>query len=304
MEELIKILNTSDNDIEQYVDGRIEYLNSLSSNIEEVSLGEDDGEIYEGWINTNVSYLPSGTRSKGFKLTKQFYIDFCKAIKENFGQYDITVVKSKFNSERLIKWINLYLPIYFGEICDDDFRKDIYGYGKLSSIGETLNIEEIKGKKVARCIEKSGGFNGLANFIGIDCSLVVSDATVGGNTTGHAYCLLQGDEKSRICDPNFFDETVDENGKRKSIPFIFDLDTNNRNNSVTFNSGELGGMVQPTIIHYDFPWAKLKTRHKTIDSRDIATADKNQGLTSSEVGWMKNLISRLSDKLRNTGEKQ
>lgn len=73
MEELIKILSLSDYDVEQYVDNKITNLDSISSDINEVAL--EDGEIYKGWINTNASYLPSGNRSKGFKLTKQFYIE-------------------------------------------------------------------------------------------------------------------------------------------------------------------------------------------------------------------------------------
>ena len=103
MGELIKILRMSDSDIEQYVDNRITNLDFISSDIDEVAL--EEGEIYKGWINTNVSYLPSGNRSKGFKLTKQFYIDFVNYIKKSLGTADISVIKNKFSSEKLIKLI-------------------------------------------------------------------------------------------------------------------------------------------------------------------------------------------------------
>lgn len=258
MEELIKILNLNNYDIEQYVDSKIMKMDSLSSDIKEVYL--EDGEIYEGWISTDVSYWPSGNRSKGFKLTKQFYIDFCNYIKQSLGNVDVNAMKAKFNSEKLMKIINLYLSIYFGETCNDDLRKEIFSYGNLDSIGETLNIETLKGKNVARCIEKSSGFNGLANFMGINCSLVVSEATVKNNTTGHAYCLLKENEKYKICDPNFFD--ADSDGKR--VPFIFDLDTNNKENEIIFNSSKYGS-INPTIIKYDFPWSKLNKEHNIIE---------------------------------------
>lgn len=266
MEEFIKILELNDSDIEHYVDGKIEYLNSLSNNIEEVSLGEDGGEIYEGWINTNSSYLPSGNRSKGFKLTKQFYIDFVDYIKKRLGHSDISVIKSKINSEKVIEIINSYMTLYFGDKCNDELRKEIFDYGSLNSIGETLDIDTLKEKNVARCIEKSGGFNGIANFMGIDCSLVLSDASVENNKTGHAYCMIKENQKYKICDPNFFGV----NGRGKGIPFIFDLDTNSYNDTVTFDSGKLGA-IEPTVIEYDFPWEKLKTKDNVKNQEKINT---------------------------------
>ena len=60
------------------------------------------------------------------------------------------------------------MTMYFGNEYNEELRKEIFGYGSLNSIGKTLNIESLKGKNVARCIEKSGGFNGIANFMGID----------------------------------------------------------------------------------------------------------------------------------------
>lgn len=252
MEELIKILCLSDYEIEQYVDNRITNLDSISSDINEVAF--EEGEIYKGWINTNASYLPSGNRSKGFKLTKQFYIDFVNYIKQSLGSSDINVIKNRFSSEKLIKLINLYMTMYFGNEYNVELRKEIFGYGRINSIGETLEIDTLKGKNVARCIEMSGGFNGIVNFMGIDCSLVLSDATVEGNTTGHAYCLIKENEKYKICDPNFFSPYGDGT---HSIPFIFDLDIKSDNKRVTFDSGKLGAL-NPTVIEYDFPWDKLK----------------------------------------------
>lgn len=270
MEELIKILNLSDYDVEQYVDNKITNLDSISSNINEVAL--EDGKIYKGWINTNASYLPSGNRSKGFKLTKQFYIDFVNYIKQSLGNTDINVIKTRFSPDKLIKLINVYMTMYFGNEYNDDVRKKIFGYGSINSIGETLDIDTLKGKNVARCIEKSGGFNGLANFMGIDCSLVLSDATVENNTTGHAYCLIKENEKYKICDPNFFSPYGD--GTR-SIPFIFDLDTNIDEKRITFDSGKLGA-INPTVIEYDFPWNKLKTNNTVKKQEEINAELKSE----------------------------
>lgn len=303
MEELIKILNMNDYDIEQYVENRIAVLNSLHNNVEEVSL--TDGEIYPGWINTEVSYWPSGNRSKGFKLTKQFYIDFCKNIKQTFKNFDINVVKSKFNSDRLMQWINLYLSSYFGETCNDTLRKEIFGYGALNSIGETLSVEMLKGKNVARCSEKSGGLNGLANFMGIDCSLILSEATFENITAGHAYCLINQNGKYKIYDPNFFG--VNSTGNR--VPFIFDFDIKNANKKSTFNLSELGA-INSTDIKYHFPWCKLNIIEKsssgkkiTINSNDIAYVDKEEALSTSDIEEKKVFLNRLLDKFKGKGEK-
>ena len=265
MGELIKILRMSDSDIEQYVDNRITNLDFISSDIDEVAL--EEGEIYKGWINTNVSYLPSGNRSKGFKLTKQFYIDFVNYIKKSLGTADISVIKNKFSSEKLIKLINVYMTMYFGNEYNEESRKELFGYGSINSIGETLDIETLKGKNVARCIEKSGGFNGIANFMGIDCSLVLSDATVENNKNGHAYCLIKENQKYKISDPNFFSPYGD--GTR-SIPFIFDLDTNIAGNTITFDSGKLGA-IKPIVIEYDFPWDKLKIKDTVKNQEEMNT---------------------------------
>lgn len=303
MEELIKILNIKDYDIEQYVESRIAILNSLHNDVDEISL--TDGEIYPGWINTDVPYWPSGNRSKGFKLTKQFYIDFCNNIKETFKNFDINVVKSKFNSDRLMQWINLYLSSYFGETCNDTLRKEIFGYGSLNSVGETLSVETLKGKSVARCIEKSGGLNGLANFMGIDCSLILSEATFLNVTAGHAYCLINENGKYKIYDPNFFGS--DSRGKR--VPFIFDFDTNNTDKKITVNPNELGA-IDSMDIEYNFPWSKLdivakspNSKKLTITSNDIATADKEKSLSTSDVERKKDFFNRLLDKFRGKGEK-
>lgn len=304
MEELIKILNINDYDIEQYVESRIAVLNSLHNGVEEVSL--TDGEIYQGWINTDVPYWASGNRSKGFKLTKQFYIDFCNDIKQAFKNFDINVVKSKFNSDRLMQWINLYLSNYFGETCNDTLRKEIFGYGDLNSIGETLNVEILKGKNVARCIEKSGGLNGLANFMGIDSSLILSEATFKNTTAGHAYCLISENGKYKIYDPNFFAS----NSIGKRVPFIFDFDTNNADKKITFNPSELGA-IDSTDIEYNFPWSKLNRVTKspsskkiTITSKDIANADKEEALSTSDTGSKKDFFNRLLDKFKRKGERQ
>lgn len=300
MEELIKLLSISNFDTEQYVKSRILTLNSQHNDVEEISLV--DGEIYHGWINTDVPYLPSGNRSKGFKLTEQFYIDFCNKIKKDFKNFDITVVKSKFNSDRLMQWINLYISEYFGQICDDASRKEIFGYGKLDSIGETLNIESLKGESVARCIEKAAGLNGLANFMGIDSSLVLSEATRKNTTVGHAYCLINQDGKYQIYDPTF----LAKNSAEKTVPYIFDFNIDNIGNKVVFNPSEYGA-VDNAAIEYDFPWNKLKTQSlghkKTITPNDIATADKEASLSTGDIENKKGFFNKLLDKLKGKGER-
>lgn len=252
MDELIKILELSDDGIEQYVTQRLMILNSMHPDSIEVSMGEVSGEIYKGWLNTNCVYLPSGIRSKGFVLTKQFYSDWCHFLRQIFEGIDIhKIKKTKQNEDNLIEEINVYQTNYFGYTSDNSLRKEIYGYGQLNSIGKTLNIEILKDKNVARCIEKSAGFNGIANFMGFDCSLVLSFASDGANTGGHAYCFIKDNEKYKLCDPNF----LGSNNSDELISFIFDMDINSQNNLI-FDSGKRGDL-RPVIIEYYFPWNKF-----------------------------------------------
>ena len=143
--------------------------------------------------------------------------------------------------------------------------------------------------------------------MGIECSLILSEATFENATTGHAYCLITENGKYKICDPNFYGI----NNAGKSVPFIFTFDANNTNNKVTFNPNELGAIAgNCSSIEYDFPWSKFKTvtnvlRSKsiTITSNDIATADKEKALSTSDIEEKKRFVNRLLDKFRGKGEK-
>lgn len=246
-DEVFKILELDNDELKGYVDKKI---NSLNKNTKEceISLEENEKKAYKQWINTNTTYLPSGNRSKGFKITNEFFLDWCKYLRENLGRINTEKLKVTLTDDKMIQLINMYQSVYFGEQCIEKNRKEIFGYGNLNSIGETLNIEDLKNKNVARCIEKSGGFNALANFIGFNSSLVVSDASINSLTSGHAYCVIKTDNRIILCDPNFFGVTSDQ----KRVPFIFEI-TGKKNQ---FDSKEYGDS-KSQVITYDFPFKEF-----------------------------------------------
>jgi hypothetical protein len=140
----------------------------------------------------------------------------------------------------------MYVINYFGSQYDDKKRKEIYGYGLLNSIGENIDVSSLKGLDVARCIEKSATLNQILNFLDIDSSLVVSEA----NNVGHAYCLVNTEEKNIVVDPNFYG--TDTNGK--GIPYIFEIDK--QDNSFSFDPS-LFGDYDSLKVNYSFPSEKL-----------------------------------------------
>ena len=248
MDDFLNIVQMSDDDIVSYVNGKMLGLNS-SISYDDISLG-DEGVIYSGWINLDTVYRPSGYRSKGFIFTKDFYIDWCKFIRENFGMIDIKKLSSNINDTIIIKAIHLFINYYFGEGYNEERRKEIYCHGNWQVANESINISTIKNENVARCIEKAAAFNGIANTIGLDCSLVLSDAKLnGGDKIGHAYCLLNLNGKYIICDSTF----SGRNNTNRGIPFIFDLN----GEKVVFDSGKFGD-IEPKTVEYDFPWNEFR----------------------------------------------
>lgn len=245
MNKVYEIINLNDNEIDSYINERLSELNSKTA-YDEISLSDDSGTIYQNWINTTTPYLPSGNRSKGFVIDQEFIKDFILDIKKNFGHISVDKLMLKLNEEMLIKWFNMYVINYFGAGYNEDRRKEIYGYGSLNSIGETLNISDLKGLNVSRCIEKSASLNQILNFLGIDSSLVVSLA----NEVGHAYCLVNINNHYFIVDPNFYGQ--DENGK--GIPYIFEIDPSS--NPCSFDPFAYGDQTSPKV-DYDFPKAKV-----------------------------------------------
>ena len=77
MEELFQILSLDDKEIDTYINNKLKILDD-SNNYEEISLSDDGGDIYQRWINTDTTYLPSGSRSKGFKVDFLFIKEFIK----------------------------------------------------------------------------------------------------------------------------------------------------------------------------------------------------------------------------------
>lgn len=256
MDELLRILSLADEEVEQYVRERIAELDFSTDKDIEISLDENEGTIYNGWINTSAVYLPSGYRSKGFKLNEHFFIEWVQHIRKTFGHFPMENIKQKFNNERLLQVINRYQSFYFGTDTYDTLRKEIYGYGQFSSIGEWITIEELKEKDVARCIEKSASLNNIANFMGIDSSLVLSDASIGTDKVGHAYCMIHDSDKWVICDPNFYGTKEDGKG----IPFIFPVDIS-KQESFIFDAEALGDKLKNKVEYY-FPWNKFNNLKK------------------------------------------
>jgi len=247
---MFELLLLEDDKIDYYINARLSELNK-SDDYEEITLSDDGGNIYPNWINTNTSYLPSGNRSKGFKIDKQFIKDFIIDTKEKFGKIPMDKLKERLTEETLINWFNMYVINYFGSQYDEAKRKEIYGYGSLNSVGENIDISSIKGLDVARCIEKSAALNQILNFLDINSSLVVADA----NNVGHAYCLVNFDEKDYVVDPNFYG--ADASGK--GIPYFFEVNTDN--NSFSFDPS-LYGDNESLKINYNFPSEKLSVMNR------------------------------------------
>ncbi len=244
MEEFYRILSLDENDIDSYINSCFILLYGMY--YPEISLSNDGGEIYQNWINPDTPYLPSGSRSKGFKIDKQFIKDFIIDTKDKFGKIPIEKLKVKLTEDTIIKWFNMYVQMYFGPLYDESKRKEIYGYGLLNSVGETLNISELKGLNVARCIEKSAALNAILNFLYIKSSLVLSDA----NGVGHAYCLVNTNDKYYIVDPNFYGK--DSNGK--GIHYMFEINPHEKYCSF---DPSLYGDNESLKVYYEFPCEKM-----------------------------------------------
>ncbi len=245
MEELFKILSLNDKEIDTYINNRLNILD-YSNNYKDISLSDDGGDIYQNWINTDTTYLPSGIRSKGFKVDFQFIKEFINDVKEKFGKIPVDRLREKLNEDTLIKYFNMYITIYFGGEYNETKRKEIYGYGSLNSIGKTLNISDLKGLNVARCIEKSAALNEILNFLEIDSSLVLSEA----NNIGHAYCLVNTNGKYLIVDPNFYGK--DMNGK--GVPYIFEINPHDK--LCSFDPSAFGDDESLKVI-YNFPSERI-----------------------------------------------
>jgi len=244
MDIIFELITLEEDKIDYYINARLFELNNADS-YEEISLS-DDGNIYPNWININTTYLPSGIRSKGFKIDKKFIKEFIIDAKDKFGKIPLEKLKGRLTEYTLIKWFNMYVINYFGSQYDEMKRKEIYGYGSLNSIGESINISELKGLNVARCIEKSAALNQILNFLDINSSLVLSEA----NSVGHAYCLVNTNGKYLIVDPNFYG--TDANGK--GIPYIFEIDPHS--NFCSFDPSMLGDN-ESLKINYSFPSQKI-----------------------------------------------
>ena len=241
MNKIFEIVALDDDKIDYYIESRLSELNSVES-YEEISLSDDGGNIYPNWININTSYLPSGNRSKGFKIDIQFIKEFIIHIKDNFGKGPLEMLKKNLTEDILIRWFNSYIINYFGADYDESKRKEIYGYGSLNSIGKNIDISHLKGLNVARCIEKSATLNLIFNFLDINSSLVLSEA----NGVGHAYCLVNTNGKYIIVDPNFYGI----NANKRGIPYIFEIDPHN--NSCSFDPSIFGD-DESLKINYSFP---------------------------------------------------
>lgn len=252
MDEIIRIINLKTHEIDEYVNEKLTELNDDWEH-EEISFYETGGNIIWNWISTNTVYLPPGNRSKGFKIDRIFLKQLLEDLKKHFGKIPIEMLKNKFNNNMLFKWLDMYIIMYFGSGYDEKLRKNIYGYGSLNYIGVTIKISELKNLNVARCIEKSSTLNLLLNFLGFNSSLVLSDA----NGIGHAYCMVNDNEKLIIIDPSFYGKGSDGKG----IPYIFELDTNSK--YCEFNPAHFGDN-ETLKVTYDFPYDKLTSNNKTI----------------------------------------
>lgn len=188
-DEITKILSLEENELESYVRDKCKELNSKSIE-KEFSLNAGEQNVNRGWINQNSTYLPSGNRSKGFKISNSFLLDYCQYLRSTLGKIDTKKLEENLTDCKLLHMIDLYQTLYFGDGYDEVKRKEIFGYGNLNSIGESLQIEELKNQGVARCIEKSACFNALSNFLGLDSSLVLSDASLNNSNDRVRTCIL------------------------------------------------------------------------------------------------------------------
>lgn len=182
MNEVLKICSLSEEELNKYISEKIVMLNH-DSNKREISFDKD---IIWDWINLESTYLPSHNRSKGFKIDETFIYEFIYYLKNSFGKFPKEKLEIAFDNEKLLKLLNIYIITYFGPDYNENLRKQIYGYGSLNSIGETINISELKGLNVSRCIEKSSALNTILNLLDFNSGLVLSDA----NNVGHRRSYL------------------------------------------------------------------------------------------------------------------
>lgn len=177
-DEIIHIISLPESELEKNVSDKCDAFNTKSI-MKEISLNKGErSNINRGWINLESTYLTSSQLSKGFKISKSFLIDWCKLLKSSLGKSDFESLKLKLTEDTVLKLADYYLATYFGANYDENKRKEIYGYGYLNSLGQALEIDELKNKNVARCIEKSACFNAIVNFLGLDSSLILSDASL------------------------------------------------------------------------------------------------------------------------------
>ena len=177
-DEIIHIISLPESELEKYVSDKCDALNTKSI-MKEIYLNKgEQSNVNRGWINLESTYLTSSQLSKGFKISKSFFIDWCKLLKSSLGKSDFESLKIKLTEDTVLKLVDYYQATYFGSDYDENKRKEIYGYGSLNSLGQALEIDELKNKNVARCIEKSACFNAIVNFSGLDSYLILSNASL------------------------------------------------------------------------------------------------------------------------------
>lgn len=281
MEDFISILKLDDVGIEEFVKKKI--LEFDQSRKPPLYIGDTD--IERGWINTEYIYLPSGYRSDGFQMTEEFYIEICKEIKSHLQNADPDSLHQRLNTQVLISIIQGQVNMYFGSgKCDETKRKQIYKYdSKEKPYGRnSLGIHTLKGKNVARCIERAAACNGLANFFGMDCSLVYSDITNEDGRDGHAYCLLHDNGEYSIWDTSRYVKM--QNGRL--APYKFHLDFKKPSEPVKFPGIQLK-TAEFEDIEYDFPWDRFfdafNVKHGKEGYMDVEEASRKGMLNLSHV---------------------
>ena len=257
MEELIKMLNLDESEIDSYIDRRLGELN-LNENYVDILLDGDTGNIYSNWVNSDTTYRPYGYDSKGFKVDKKFIVDMISIIRGTFNNFSIDSIKNSFTEDKLILWLNIQIPSYFYDF-DGSYvqskKEKIFnniGHINLNNISTAINLSDLKKQDVAECLEKSAALNAILNFLGIDSSLVVAYA----NDIGHAYCLVKMSNGYSIVDPSHFGKI----SETKHIQYVFKVDPSN--SSFTFDPKEYGDVSNAPKLEYVFPCEKFSSIKK------------------------------------------
>ena len=266
MNELQRILDLAPENIEEYVNNRISFLDSQV--LKNTYGGKDSAYCVNGWVNSKTLFLPSGMRKKSFNIdSKKLYVEFIKFLQEYLKELDLTTDNIK---EFMVLTTHVYLIEMFdtGNELNEDLRNKIFGANNLGDIlNKPVNVEELIGQGVVRCIEKSAIINNLLSFIDLDSSIILCNVKLKAIETGHAFCVVKADNNYILFDPSFFTKAINGN----VYPLIVTVsETTLATDNITIDISELGetdgnkAIPDQGTLEYEFPGEEYCATHNIV----------------------------------------